>query len=706
MTDDYFGALGGSLMKDLLADLQVDEGDDLFSLDQLEKELASMDHGPPLDQAPPPLFGGGGGGPVGLTLPPLNAASLVNAHAQERSTAAGDSTTAAQPPPPGADAWSLSLQNFTSLSLQEDFLAADSARKKNHQQPAPQLDGAEEYDVKEKLSIAPPPGMVGGVVPPAPPVDEPDIPPKHRLPKTPQNSMSIPHGSDASEADETRREAILSAVQAEASKAAAAAAPGQPQPSTQKAPSAPVDETPVPPPATSTAPPPSHPPQSAQQPHQQPQGFYPPGGPPPQQFPPGGPPTMGPPPVMATMVPPGAVPMGVPMPFPMGQPMPPQMGMAMPPHPPGPGVVMGAPVSTSGPAWQTPNRMVPPPQMALPQQQQQQQQQQQLQQHSRPAPPKKVFCNPSPNAPPVPAAALESSYMSARDIAFVVHGILKPVLSAGVSEEDYYLQFIRRRGGPSANPVNPKRVLDLDKEMSSRESKAKEWASEKATLGYVAKANVARPRALIATPKPTADPEETEDKKQRATLWKARVYCDQAYQAYQRVVEIWRMAPPGSVPPQVQVHLAKLMKCMGIALDENKGFTVDIEPLKLLTKLGKGRTLVARVLEQALLPPNAVQALIPNLSDVIMSLQPDPTTDRVSRAIGSIIVKLPSITSDTLISCLEVAVKHGKSSISTPTRIECAHALLSKGTQVVSQDPSDEKKTAWKTSESQFMAML
>jgi hypothetical protein len=296
--------------------------------------------------------------------------------------------------------------------------------------------------------------------------------------------------------------------------------------------------------------------------------------------------------------------------------------------------------------------------------------------------------------------------MSARDIAFVVHGILKPILSAGVSDDDYYLQYIRRRGGPLANPINPKRVLDLDKEMSSRESKAKEWASEKSTLGYVAKSNVARPRALIATPKVTTDQEETEEKKQRANLWKARVYCDQAYQAYQRVVEIWRMAPPGPVPPQVQVHLAKLMKCMGISLDENKVYTCDAEPLKLLTKLGKGRTLIARVLEQALLPPNAVQAVMPNLLDTILALPADATTDRVLRAIASVLVKLPTITSATLIRCLEVATQHGKSSVSTPIRIECALALLSKGAQVVAEDPSEEAKAAWGTAESQFTALL
>jgi hypothetical protein len=691
-------------MKDLLADLQVDDGDDLFSLDQLEKELASMDHGPPLDpHQPPPQFPSAFGGGSGLSLPPLNVASLINAHAQERSSGMGSGATTDVAQPAGTDAWSLSLQNFASLSLQEDFLAADSARKKTQQQqpvlPPPKLnfDGAEEYDIKEKLSVAPPPGLGAGLVPlPSSAAADavtaiPPIPPKQNFPRTPQNSINIPRGGDL-ESSIAMREAILSAVQAEASKPVDVA----PTPTSQPSSSIPPQETGrtlstvptghVSSHGVSTAPPPSHPPQPPQmQQQQQLHGYYPQG---PLQFPPGGP-HMGPP-VMATMIPPGAVPMGIPMPIPMGQPLPPHMAMPMPPT--GTGVVMGAAVPTSGPAWQTPNRMVPPP--MIPQQQ---------------APPslaRRVFCNPLPSAPPIPASALETSYMSGRDIAFVVHGILKPVLSAGVSEDDYYLQYLRRRGGPQSNPVNPKKVLDLDQEMSSRESKAKEWASEKATLGYVAKSNVARPRALIATPKPKADQEETEEKKQRANLWKARVYCDQAYQAYQRVIEIWRMAPPGSVPPQVQVHLAKLMKCMGIALDENKVYSVDAEPLKLLTKLGKGRTLIARVLEQALLPPNAVQAVMPNLLDVIMTLPTDATTERVFRSVASVLVKLQSISSQTLIRTLEVVDRHGKISITSPAKMECAHALLSKGAQVVRQDPSEEAKAAWGTAEGQFMALL
>ena len=105
-------------MKDLLADLQVEDGD--WSLDQLEKELAQLDQEP--SQQPSQQQG----------LPTLDAASLVVMHAKERS-ASGPETTAPLPPNDGIDAWSLSLEKFTALSLQEDFLAADSERKQQQQ---------------------------------------------------------------------------------------------------------------------------------------------------------------------------------------------------------------------------------------------------------------------------------------------------------------------------------------------------------------------------------------------------------------------------------------------------------------------------------------------------------------------------------------------------------------------------------------------
>ena len=102
-SDEYFGTLGGSLMKDLLADLQVEDGD--WSLDQLEKELAQLDAEP---QLPP------------MTTQPnmtLDAASLVVQHAQERSVPQASVPAASD----GLDAWALSLEKFTSLTMRSMY---------------------------------------------------------------------------------------------------------------------------------------------------------------------------------------------------------------------------------------------------------------------------------------------------------------------------------------------------------------------------------------------------------------------------------------------------------------------------------------------------------------------------------------------------------------------------------------------------------
>jgi hypothetical protein len=654
-SDEYFGTLGGSLMKDLLADLQVDDND--WSLEQLEKELAS------LDQHEPAVAG-----LQQQSFPSFDAASLVvDAQGVSSLFPTSNGTAAAVPPPGmggvdvggGADAWSLSLQNFTSLSLQDDFLAADSAKKQNQSRPPPPppgmaLDEAEDYDIKEKPVIAPPPGLMGsGPATTAPPLaqNEPEVPAAQRFPKTPQNSVNI---GAATQDTSAIRDAILAAVRPLAEKNEMQVAPSNFGPQ--------MDSFAVPP-----------------------QGL---GGPQPQGLvsPPLGMPFMG----LASH---GMVPMGVPQAMPV-----PGMPMQTPPHAV---VVVGAAVPSGGPAWHTPHHSAPLPQ-----------------QRSLPA---KVFCNPLPAAPPIPATALETPYMSGRDIAYVVHSILKPVLAETVTEDDYFIQYLKRRmGGPQANPVTPKKPRDITSEMSSREIKSKEWASEKSTLGHVTKSNVARPRALIATPQTAPSEQDNEHQKQRANLWKARVYCDQAYQAFQKVVDIWRAANPGGgIPPQVQIHLAKLMKCMGIVRDnEKKVYTVDTEALKLLAKLGKGRALISRVLEQALLPPNAVQAFLPVVLSVAIPLsntvkiadsssQPieDVTVDRLFRAMTGIILKL-NVSSDTLVKCLEAVQSHGKSSISSPPRMECVHALLQKGAMVVGQEQDEAVKAAWSTTESQFMAIL
>lgn len=302
--------------------------------------------------------------------------------------------------------------------------------------------------------------------------------------------------------------------------------------------------------------------------------------------------------------------------------------------------------------------------------------------------------------------------MTSRDIAYVVHGILKPVLAAGTSEDDYHIQFLRRSGA-RANPNNPKNAKDMNKEMVSRTAKSKEWSSEKSTLGYVAKTNVARPRALIALPQAKTSEQQDSEQKQRASLWKARIYCDQAYQSYQIIVDIWRAAPAGTVPPQLQSHLVKLMKCMGITHIE-KEYKVDTVGLALLAKLSKGKALIARTLEQALLPPNSVQVLLPALLEVLMPVpakkggaEPTsgPETERLLRATTGVIKKLNTST-DTLLKCLEVVQGVGKASLSSPARMECVHSLLQKGAIVVGQDPSQENRAAWGKAENEFMKLL
>jgi hypothetical protein len=620
-SDDYFATLGGNLMKDLLADLQGEDDQD-WSLEQLEKELSTLDAG--MGAAPP------------QPAAPLSAASLVVSHAQQQQQqqqhqAVGGmlpATTTA--PPPGMDAWSLSLEKFTSLSLERDFLAADSERKKEHNMPpaAPpglppvSLDGAEDYDVGEKVNLPPPPGIAPGntlIKPgeiesllnkPAPAVTNPK-----QMPRTPQNSGVADSGAPG----------------------VAIPHPGAPK---QKDAQPSINSIP------------------------------------PQQMPPAG------------VVPPPQHQQGPPVMQQGQQPMMMQMPPIMAAHMAGPPQMMGQPVpmampvaATGGPAWQTPPRPPMPP-------------------------PIRAFCNPHPAAPPVPCSALETKYMNSRDIAYVIHSILKPVFAAGVAEDDYYIQVLRRLSGQKTNPANPSRPRDMEKEMSSREKKSKEWSNEKTTLGHVAKTNVTRPRALIATT--VTSSEQDNDQKQRASLWKARIYCDQAYQAYQSVIDIWRSAPPGSVPPEVQSHLKKLMKCMGITVHEKSAYKANPEGLQMLVKLAKGRTLFARVLEQALLPPNAVQAIIPVALSVMTSpqtKQDDMVDERLFRAITNVLRRL-NLSSTALIESISAVSANGKSALSSTARMECVHTLLQMGSAVASQDPSEEVRGKWKHAETSFMEIL
>src|SRR3569832_1629479 len=112
--DDLFASLGGSLMRDILADLQVDDDEsNWLSLEQLEQELSKL-------ESPSLLMSTD----QDQSSAPFSAASMVVQHAASSATA-----PPVHVPDQPVDAWSLSLQKFTHTSLEQDFLQADSVRK-------------------------------------------------------------------------------------------------------------------------------------------------------------------------------------------------------------------------------------------------------------------------------------------------------------------------------------------------------------------------------------------------------------------------------------------------------------------------------------------------------------------------------------------------------------------------------------------------
>eukprot|EP00977_Amphora_coffeiformis_P026891 scaffold31414_cov183-Amphora_coffeaeformis.AAC.10 len=632
--DDLF-ALGGSLMKDLLADLNDDADASFLSLEQLEKELAHLDSKPY-------------GSLPTVTEETPSAASMVVAAQHHHGSLYGDTVVGASTDAASLqgsmDAWSLSLQKFTAASLEEEFLQADSARKAMYTPPdsstpnAPPgleqlLSKAEEYDVKEKLLVRPPPGL-GASTPQQPKqqtvaeqvaekleftttmgseeslpedaVPPPAIPGTRAMPATPQNSMAFDLPKS-----------------------------GPPTPQTSVTVPAggsivlpPLGAIPGP---TPQAPPPT-PPNSMHAPAT-------PGMIPPTPHAAGGHP-------MAALT---AVPVAMPMPQ----------------------------------AWQgSPMPMQPPP---------------------RP-----VYANPHPDAPPIPANALATPFMSVRDISYVVHSILKPILAIGTSPFDYDQVFWRRRGQGLRPGKKMQGVDKLEKEMKSRSEKTEEWSNRHATLGKTAKTNVARPRSLIAQPIPNEGTPGGEEK-QRQTLWKARIYCDQAYQAYMQVVEAWESSSGMAVPANLQPHLVKLLRCLGITLKDEKkdnhpAYSIDPSGLSLLLKLAKGRVLLARLLEQALLPPASVQVLLPPALQVSYEAKHDPVDDRVFAAWARVITSLPDLSGTCILDALKVIQGNANAALSSTSRMQAVHGLLRRGSMLAASNPDFAKE--WSEMESEFMKIL
>jgi hypothetical protein len=650
--EDLFMSLGGSLMKDLLADLQVDDGDTgWLSLEQLEQELSQLDVGSSIHSAVPP------------TLPSVpeqqTAASIVlgrQQHQQKQEQQQQYQQPHQQQQPMAAankDAWSLSLERFTAASLGQDFLMADTARKQQQtalpvsMPPGMDFSAAEDYDIAETLQFQPPPGIVTAAAADsakddailqeaaAKLVQQMKLPPMPRniprpAPATPQNSMSVgPDGKIIPPTPPPSKHSTPMVVKS-------TVRGRQQQQQTMIVPSLPVMAPPL----------------------QQPV-------PPPQQ--------------QQQTMPPTAVPMAVPLPN--------RTAWQSPPRP-----ATNAPMATP--------IMTPPHPVRRP-----------------------VYANPHPRAPAIPAEQLQGRYMKSRDISYVVHAIMRPILNAGVSQQDYDVQFLQRRVGPAAaanmatppprqrkpksEETSPGSTVAVETEIASRSKKAKEWSSDNAVLGYVAKTNVTRPRALLADNHVfilnTGDGSDVDQERKRASLWKARIYCDQAYQAFTAVQEHWRL------PDQAQ-HFVKLLKCLGVTRDAD-AYKVDATALPLLLKLNKGKVLVARLLEQAMLPPATVHALLPAIMQVLYSnmqdmSQQDLTDDRMFAAIARIVQTLPNLEGKVILQCVRRVQANTDTALQSVARMHTVHALLQRGGAVAAGDKEAAFAQEWSKTETEFMKVL
>jgi hypothetical protein len=247
----------------------------------------------------------------------------------------------------------------------------------------------------------------------------------------------------------------------------------------------------------------------------------------------------------------------------------------------------------------------------------------------------------------------------------------------------------------------------MEKEMKSRSAKAEEWSNEHSTLGKTSKGHVARPRALLAQPVATETAPVGEER-QRQTLWKARIYCDQAYQAYMKVVELWDQSPGTTIPAKVQPHLVKLLRCLGISLKDDAEkkpvYTVDPAGLTLLLKLPKGRVLMARLLEQALLPPASVQVLLPHALEIMYSVKPDPVDDRVFVAWARVSNSLPDLSETCIMDATKPILANPTAALQSTSRMQTVHGLLRRGSALAASNSEFAEK--WSVTENEFMKVL
>ena len=319
-----------------------------------------------------------------------------------------------------------------------------------------------------------------------------------------------------------------------------------------------------------------------------------------------------------------------------------------------------------------------------------------------------VFSNPDPAAPPIDAKQVQSALMTPRDLCYVVHSMMRPLMSLDAYNDDYYrwgyddrrsrnllmLGGSAPQGNNLPNPVWKETKVKAQqieyKYRTTVEKRAETWAEKKHVLGRNVKVNVKRPKALLATSGALSTSlargggeEEGKDElehdledRARLGMWTARVTIDKGYLAYLNLLETRRLLQSQSGPSseaieerraeltsEVEDNVNYMHSSLGMKVAKVNGGerTIEVDKGALARTLGlpKGRMLLSRILDEGVLPHSSACRILPGALGVILSSSasvggaPPRGEDRLVRSLTGLVRTVqPSLAPEDPIDCL------------------------------------------------------
>ncbi|KAL3821771.1 hypothetical protein ACHAXA_000270 [Cyclostephanos tholiformis] len=378
-----------------------------------------------------------------------------------------------------------------------------------------------------------------------------------------------------------------------------------------------------------------------------------------------------------------------------------------------------------------------------------------------PPPPSMAQCilnNPNPRAPPIDARLVSSGHMPSKDVCLVVHMMLRSLKSLDAYNDDYYHWSVANKVAsnimgilpppgvgiaagnvPLPNPVwKETKVLaraQEEKFETAVRARAKTFSDKNRSLGQLERSNVKRPKALLNTPAMRRDDDaesgamadskyESEQQSGRIQLWKARVTIDRGYTALLSLIELRRLiqanvgAPGliGDLMVDVKANVDLLHSSLGVSVQVNsmEGKTIDVDDERLARTLSmpKGRVLCTRAIEEGILPHSSACAILPmTLMCILSSPSSADAEDRLIHALtGLILLTNPSVDPMIFCRCLDVPIslaRDNKNDISaiasSRMRMNLLHAILSMGKDVCAGSRASED---WSQREDIFRVIL